>query len=949
MVELVVAMAVFIMIAPAVVTMILGTYTGTLRAEKRIQAQGLAQQGLEAARSIRDYDWDNLTPGTFGLSNENGYWELSGSSRTIDEYTQTLTISEINSSTKEVSTTISWPVINGINNSFTAVTRFGNWSLLSWLQTLSEEFNSGRRNSVDTVDLAGGAVQLAPLGDFSDFELVEYLNFFGGGDVRDLVVDGNTLYIATKKEDGSEEFIAYDISDISNGNLTELGTVKLDEDCFEIAIYNGYAYVSTLRNNQEVMIIRLADYTKVNSINLPDDKEAYTIFAANDRVYVGTKKTGDYGEFRVYDISNPEMPIRNALGEVEIDADVSDLEVQSGYAYLATHDKDAELAIINLSNYSYVNSVDLPSDKEATALQIINDSLYIAVKNDGSADEFYELDISDPEGNISINGSIEIDNDVLDMHISGKRAYVVTDNRNEEIFILNLEDYSQAQTLNLENNPDPQAVWFAGAYLYLGNADNDQTVEVIGSALSSSNLDLLDFYNADEDYDARSIFIDEDYAYFGTANNYGGTDPEFYIVNIADPQNVILGGSYNVAAHVNQIYVNGNYAYLATSSDSEELVVLDISNKANPTKVATYNIPENWDGQSVAGQENKVYLGTYYNSNNGGKDPEFFILDVSNPTNIQELGSYDVEGSVYGIKISGDRAYLATSNNDQEFLILDISDPSSITEADSYNTSGSNDAYGIFYESNTVYLTTANNSSNPDFYVFDVTESDNESGTYLHAASENNDQELQIIDPDRSRPSIISLIGSADLQSNNWDVFVEGDLAYVGTSDAREALTMVDISVPTAPTVSQTFNVGSDVNAVWPSNDYIFLATDDNAQEFQVLGEQVHTDYVPEGTFTSSVFGTQSSPAGYVTLTWTQSGTGNILFQIRTADTKSNLDKATWIGQDGTDNTYYDVSGSAIILDPQRSGTQLLQYQATLQGSGSATPILEDVTIEYVL
>ncbi|MBI5412512.1 hypothetical protein HZA43_05100 [Candidatus Peregrinibacteria bacterium] len=102
------------------------------------------------------------------------------------------------------------------------------------------------------------------------------------------------------------------------------------------------------------------------------------------------------------------------------------------------------------------------------------------------------------------------------------------------------------------------------------------------------------------------------------------------------------------------------------------------------------------------------------------------------------------------------------------------------------------------------------------------------------------------------------------------------------------------------------------------------------------------------GTFISSAFNTGSYSPRYQTLFWTQSGTGTLKFQIRTADTQAALGAAVWVGPNGINSTFYTTSDSVIVPDPGRSGDQWVQYQVTLEGDGTNSPILESITIRYI-
>jgi hypothetical protein len=62
---------------------------------------------MEAVRSIRDQNFSNLTPGNFGLT-ANGQWALAPQSEVVGVFTRTISISDINSQTKQVISKVAW-------------------------------------------------------------------------------------------------------------------------------------------------------------------------------------------------------------------------------------------------------------------------------------------------------------------------------------------------------------------------------------------------------------------------------------------------------------------------------------------------------------------------------------------------------------------------------------------------------------------------------------------------------------------------------------------------------------------------------------------------------------------------------------------------------------------------------------------------------------------------
>ncbi|MFA6548006.1 MAG: hypothetical protein WCT11_03650 [Candidatus Magasanikbacteria bacterium] len=98
----------------------------TLRAGQRSRAIFLAEEGVEAVRSIRDENFANLTVGEHGLI-ANNKWNFTNQPDIINEFTRTLTIADINSQTKQVVSQVSWKQSGGNQVSVSFSTLFTDW------------------------------------------------------------------------------------------------------------------------------------------------------------------------------------------------------------------------------------------------------------------------------------------------------------------------------------------------------------------------------------------------------------------------------------------------------------------------------------------------------------------------------------------------------------------------------------------------------------------------------------------------------------------------------------------------------------------------------------------------------------------------------------------------------------------------------------------------------
>ncbi|OGH68939.1 MAG: hypothetical protein A3J66_00465 [Candidatus Magasanikbacteria bacterium RIFCSPHIGHO2_02_FULL_47_14] len=102
----------------------------------RVRALFLAEQGVEAVRSIRDNQFESLpADGTYGLQASTGTWQLTGVSDTIDEFTRSITLSSIDADTKEVASVVTWQQTLQRSGSIRVVSRLTNWQAVTTIQS----------------------------------------------------------------------------------------------------------------------------------------------------------------------------------------------------------------------------------------------------------------------------------------------------------------------------------------------------------------------------------------------------------------------------------------------------------------------------------------------------------------------------------------------------------------------------------------------------------------------------------------------------------------------------------------------------------------------------------------------------------------------------------------------------------------------------------------------
>jgi type II secretory pathway pseudopilin PulG len=137
-VETVVAVGIFAILSTVAYEIYIGVDNLVKRADQKSTALWLAEEGIEAVRSIRDENFTSLADGTYGLSASGNKWVLAGSSDVVDNYTRVLNISTISANEKDVLATISWNYKTQ-NNSLSLNSRLTNWHKVDYNAGLTVE------------------------------------------------------------------------------------------------------------------------------------------------------------------------------------------------------------------------------------------------------------------------------------------------------------------------------------------------------------------------------------------------------------------------------------------------------------------------------------------------------------------------------------------------------------------------------------------------------------------------------------------------------------------------------------------------------------------------------------------------------------------------------------------------------------------------------------------
>ena len=450
LVEVLLALSVFLLIVTAVVGAIVYGQESVLFSGTRVRAAFLAEEGLEAARNMRDNGFGNLSVGVHGVSSASGEWAFFGASDVVNEYTRVVEVVSIDPRIKEVTSTVSWDRYLQPAGSVSLVSYFTNWQI--------------------------------PQGDWSypsdDPDATVLLP--GGNDGDKIQVQGDYAYVVSKGQ--AKDFVVIDIS----GTPFVAGQLNLASILNNLVVSGDYAYIASSQNNKELLVIDISDPanpSKISTHNVPGTGDAEGIDLVGDVIYLVGKQSSQK-EFVTVDVSDPGNP--NTLGELELGETGEEVVVLGNYAYVASHHNSQELQVVDVSdveNPFLAASYDLPGDADGRSITGFG-SLVVFGRHNG---EMFLFDVSDPLNPYKYENSMSLGDHLHDVDVGMG---------NEFAFFATGEDSEEFQVIDISNPATP--------FLYSGV---DLPVDLNGVAYDSIGNRVFAVGQADQDGNGFFIII----------------------------------------------------------------------------------------------------------------------------------------------------------------------------------------------------------------------------------------------------------------------------------------------------------------------------------------------------------------------------------------------------------------------------------------------------------
>ncbi|MDX1408364.1 MAG: hypothetical protein R3330_09525, partial [Saprospiraceae bacterium] len=463
-----------------------------------------------------------------------------------------------------------------------------------------------------------------------------------------------------------------------------------------------------------------------------------------------------------FDVSNPASPsFLDQLTDTEVGGEnidnVQEVRVRGKYAYLTASDGDS-FAVVDVSdpsNLVYITNVESSTELDvATGLEISGSTAYVAAQNDNA---LTSIDISDPHNPVILQ-SVTTGDVGRTTHIAivGRHAFVTMGGNSAStdglavfglggIEVSNMHVGSlNARSLSTYGQTDTEDLYVRNSAVIGGGG------LVVQGVLSAHNASISGVLDATEIKTQTSMEIAFD---------------------IEEEDNPTIDD-------LDRITAQGDYLY-AANSDSDTVVIFDVSNRASPSVSAT---PDHFPGNGQL--EDLEVFGHYLYVADQNND-QIAIFEISNPASPTFTGALDDTNNeldvVRSLAIAGGHMYTVNDRSGDHTLgVWSLSDPENpVLVGQSVQPAG-----GVLEDPFEVKVV------NDTAYVITNTGSDNSTGTIATFDVSN-----------RASPSFLDELTANELSDSDFNLNTEGDIeirgkyAYV-TANSGDALFVFDVSDP---------------------------------------------------------------------------------------------------------------------------------------------------------
>lgn len=454
-VEILVAMAVFLIGISGAIVLIYNQQFFILDRQQSIYARFLSSEGIEAVKEISKNNWDSLTSGEHGLFFLNGQWQFLGNQDVKDEFVRKIVITDIDLATKKIQSRTTWQgsFDRNLNIELTTI-------LTNWKKVLDSGGGPGSGDS-------------GLSGDWTNPKTLVSADLGPGAEGTDVAVKNSIVFLSSVASDPKKpDLFVFDASSPSSIKLLKsLDICKIGLN--SISLSGNYLFAASPHSIHEFFVFDVsspANPQKIATLDLEGDGAGLTVFAKNNIAALG-RQSSSGAEVYIINVDNPFSP--QILSKIEIGRDVNDVFIDdSKRLYIASGRSNKELEIFDLndpSNPLSLGFLDIFNQNGATSV-FVKDSSRVFV---GTSEKFFIINAAEPV-NIFIRGSILVGGTINDIFSVGKLAFLATANSNREFQIINVADPTNPTLYSYFNFPQmATGVDYENNLVFLSVRSND--------------------------------------------------------------------------------------------------------------------------------------------------------------------------------------------------------------------------------------------------------------------------------------------------------------------------------------------------------------------------------------------------------------------------------------------------------------------------------------------
>ncbi|OGG71481.1 hypothetical protein A3A35_03095 [Candidatus Kaiserbacteria bacterium RIFCSPLOWO2_01_FULL_51_21] len=361
-----------------------------------------------------------------------------------------------------------------------------------------------------------------------------------------------------------------------------------------------------------------------------------------------------------------------------------------------------------------------------------------AVALGGDCDPIPPGEWDDPASLVTTN--ISGQSDATDIDANGDFVYLVTNpnaSNKKDFFIFEFDSVAVMLTqrgeldIDIDGAEGLLAVDVAGNYAYAASASTTAQFMVIDVSNPVNPILTAKWQLAGVDPfgsfpQGISVYYRNGRVYIGTRETAG---PELHVFDVSDPNPANwaeIGGGLELTTSVYDIFVHGDYAYLATSDNQSELCIVNVSDLTDPLLFrdcedvpgATnmkFNTSSDQNGGGIYVLGDRVYLGLSRGQFDAAPPHDFYVLNIADQANVTLFDSANlgISGNTdnEGIVVRGNIAFIALDNPTNGLQVWNVLDPFDIKLQSTCSALNfAENTTGIDMDSNFVFLSNGSNA-----------------------------------------------------------------------------------------------------------------------------------------------------------------------------------------------------------------------------------------------